>query len=75
METGIMTINYVEGPPEEDGIYLVEEDGKLTVAEYDARFEDWRQLGIDYDVWQYSGEKYTIKVIRKLDLKELANVR
>lgn len=53
-----------------DGFYLVKCDGKLTIAE---KFgNSWNQIGIDYDIWQYSPADFTIEIIGRLDLDDLS---
>lgn len=66
-----MTIQYKGDAPTENGVYLVRSNGELTVAEQCCG--NWEQLGIDYDVWQFSCVDYEIEVIKKLDLEALAN--
>lgn len=63
-------IRYTGNPPSEDGHYLVREDGKLTVAEYESG--TWHQLCADYDMWEYSSATYTIEIVCRLDLEKIA---
>lgn len=54
-----------------DGLYVVDFDGERTVADYENG--TWSQLGIDYDVWQYSPHlaNRPIRVIARIDVQEL----
>lgn len=67
-----MTITYMSNVPTESGVYLVRVDEALDVAEFDSELEMWMLLGSDYDIWSYSEDSYSVEVIKKLDLEELA---
>lgn len=54
-----------------DGIYIVEVEGERHVAERCNDF--WMQLGIDYDIWQYTERgQLEVKIIAKIDTETLS---
>ena len=54
----------------EDGYYILEINGKRTVAEYYSGLDAWNQIGADYDTLYWEDPAPEIKVIAKIHLDD-----
>lgn len=57
----------------EDGFYIVEVDGKPTVAE--RLGDEWYPTGCDYDCWQYSNPPKPVKILARIDVDKLEVIK